>query len=450
MNIKTMSRFKESFLLNIAFPVADKVMGTCAMSWYKQIKQMNTWTKEQVLDWQNKQLQRFITHAYEHTVYYKRVFDELNLKPKDIQTAEDLKKLPIIDKEIVLRHFDEIVPDDIATIKYRKARTGGTTGEPMKYFCDESTWGYVTAAKIFYWKKTAYHYGDSFVALGSASLFSSKPSFPRRIYDKMRNEIALNGMNLSDEICCKYVEWIKKKKIHYLYGYAASLFLFAKYIVDHGVSLSVKAVFSTSEKLTKEYRSVIMWAFPDSVVMDCYGAKDAGITAYEMADGLYHVGYNVMIETIHCLENNSGTLLTTNFLNNAFPLIRYEFGDEAIISTSDNYNGQCILSVEGRTSDVMRLKNGRNVTGPGFTILMSPFDIVAYQIKQVNDLRVELQIQPMLDIYTKEQEEKIRQTIFKYIGDDCQLDIVYVDHFDPSANGKRKYFMTASSKIKQE
>ncbi len=33
-----MLKIKEKFLLNIAFPLADIVMGTCAMKWYWQIK----------------------------------------------------------------------------------------------------------------------------------------------------------------------------------------------------------------------------------------------------------------------------------------------------------------------------------------------------------------------------------------------------------------------------
>ena len=76
--------------------------------------------------------------------------------------------------------------------------------------------------------------------------YFQKPSFPRRIYDKMRNEIALNGINLSDEICECYVEIIKKKS-SILYGYAASLYLLAKYVDTNGIDLKMDVVFTTSE-----------------------------------------------------------------------------------------------------------------------------------------------------------------------------------------------------------
>ena len=43
--------------------------------------------------------------------------------------------------------------------------------------------------------------------------------------------------------------------------------------------------------------------------------------------------------------------------------------------------------------------------------------------------------------YNLEQERKIRDTVSGYVGADCVLDIVYVDHFEPLKNGKRRYFM---------
>ena len=436
-----MSKLKEFFILNVAFPLADKLMGTCAMKWYRQICKMNTWSKDEIADWQNEQLQDFVKHAYNHTVYYKRVFDELGLRPENIRCAEDLKQLPLINKDVVREHFDEIVPDNLKQYRFRKSRTGGTTGEPMCYYCDENTWGYVTANKIFSWKTTGYHYGDAFVALGSASLFPEKRNKAREMYDKLRNEHGLNGMNLSDEVCKKYVSYICEKHIKYIYGYAASVYLLSKYVAENNIDMTfVEAVFTTSEKLTDEYRQLIEKTYKCRV-MDCYGAKDAGITAFELERGTYNVGYNVIAETINDIDDNTGTLLTTNFLNYAFPLIRYEFGDEAGLSKSDSFNGQIITDVVGRSSDVMRLENGRNVTGPGFTILMKPYDIVAYEIKKIGKLSVELRIQPDKGKYTKEQEQAIVSKIHQYIGEDCVLDIVYVDHFEPLKNGKRRYFM---------
>jgi phenylacetate-CoA ligase len=205
----------------------------------------------------------------------------------------------------------------------------------------------------------------------------------------------------------------------------------------------IKGVFTTSENLTDAYRSLIEKTY-GCKVMDCYGANDAGITAYEITRGHYHVGYNVLCEIVNPIEENTGTILTTNLLNYTFPLLRYQFGDEVELAPNEIesvYNGQVIRRIIGRTSDVMRLENGHNMTATGFSMIMKEFDIVAFYFNKVGVNEVKLTIFPIKGKYNKKQENKIQKTIKRYIGEDTILHIEYVDHFEPLKNGKRRYFM---------
>lgn len=437
------SSFGEFTRLRIVLPLAEKFVGTRASYWYRQLETMSRWPKERIVEWQNQKLQDFVSHAYNHTAFYRKQFDSLGIKPEDIRCAADLKQLPIINKAIINEHHDEFVPDNLNQFKYRPGKTGGTTGDPMFYYCDENVWGYVTAVKMFHWKRAGYRFGDKFVAMGSSSLFSQKPSFPRRVYDKIRNEYPLNAVNLTDEICADYVKFLKKEKIKFIYGYAAAIYTFTRYVKEHGEDLSqIQAVFTTSENLTDHYRKLIEDTY-QCKVMDCYGARDAGITAYESAKGVYQVGYNVLAEVVDQFEPNTGTLLSTNVLNYSFPMIRYQFGDE--VELDDNvdesvYNGQVIRRIMGRTSDVMRLGNGHHLTSTGISMIMKEFDVVAFDFRKVNDLEITLRIQPISEKYTVDQEALIRKTFMKYIGEECLLNIEYVERFEPLKNGKRRYF----------
>lgn len=434
----------ESLRLDFILPLSERLMGTNASYWYRQIEAMNRCSREEIVEWQNQHLRDFVRHAYDHTRYYRRQFDSLGINPDEIRCAADLKRLPIVTKAIINEHYDEFVPDNLQQFKYRSGKTGGTTGEPMLFLCDENTWGYVTAAKIYYWKKTGYRYGDKFAAMGSASLFSQKPSLVRRAYDKIRNEYPMNAVNLTDELCAKYVGMIKKEKIRYLYGYAASLYIFTQYVKQNHVDLSqVNAVFTTSENLTDYYRKTMEETY-QCQVMDCYGARDAGITAYESERGAYHIGYNVIAEVVDEFEEHTGTLLSTNFLNYSFPMIRYQFGDSVELSSEVDekcYNGQVIKRIIGRTSDVMHLGNGHHLTATGFAMIMKEFDVVAFDFRKISEWELLLRIQPLPEKYTKEQEEIIRETFVKYVGEECNLRIEYVDQFEPSPNGKRRYFI---------
>jgi phenylacetate-CoA ligase len=251
-------------------------------------------------------------------------------------------------------------------------------------------------------------------------------------------------VNLTDELCEQYIAFIKKHKIRFIYGYAASIYIFTSYVAKHHIDLKqVEAVFTTSENLTDAYRELIERTY-DCHVMDCYGANDAGVTAYEITRHNYHVGYNALCEIINPIEENTGSLLTTNLVNYTFPLLRYQFGDEVELLPSVDereYNGQVIRRVLGRTSDVMRLENGHNMTATGFSMIMKEFDIVAFYFNKSGVNEVTLTVQLIVDKYTPEQEKEICKTIQRYIGDDATLNIVYVDHFEPLKNGKRRYFM---------
>ena len=335
-----------------------------------------------------------------------------------------------------------LLPDNLSCFKYRKARTGGTTGQPMNYLCDEETWGYVTAAKMYNWRINDYHYGDAFVALGSSSLFKKKPTLTRRLYDYLRNEHPLNSVDMNDEKCSQFVSYIRRHHIRFLYGYAASLYMFSQFVAEKKVDLTqIKGVFTTSENLPDNYREMIERTF-DCPVMDCYGARDAGITAYEIKRGCYHVGYNVIAEVIDPIGTNTGTLLSTNFLNYCFPLIRYQFGDVVELEQiphPDEYNGQIIRHIVGRTSNVIRLENGHSLSATGISMFMKGFDIVAFDFKKSAPLEVTLRIQPKTD-FTQETEHTLREALKQYIGADCSLVIDYVSGFECLPNGKHCYF----------
>ncbi len=121
-------------------PFADKAMKTNLASSIKQIKKMRGYSSDNIRKWQNKQLNALIDHAYTHTRYYKRLFKNAGLLPADIRSISDLKKLPALTKEIIRQKFDDIVSDNIQSIPHKKSSTGGSTGDPAKYWLDHRSW----------------------------------------------------------------------------------------------------------------------------------------------------------------------------------------------------------------------------------------------------------------------------------------------------------------------
>jgi len=444
-----MGRLKEFILVNGVYPVSDLLFHTHVAKWYGTIGKMLAWSPDRILRWQTERMRALVADAYRYSPYYRQLFDSLSLKPEDIRTFEDLEKIPPLTKEIIRDHYDEILLRGKPGLHYRHTSTGGSTGNPTRYVKDNDSWGFDNAFNFRMWKQTGYRLGDRFLALGSSSLFpTTKRSVLHDLYYGIRGKIPFNAMNLSAERLAECVDLIRRKNIHYIYGYASSIFLLARYVEEHHLenTVRIKACFPTSEILTDTYRSTMERVF-GCVVSDMYGAHDGGIVAHCIKGG-YKVGYNCIVQIED--SSDSGPALLTDVTSTAFPFIRYKLGDELTLGEgySSFYNGQVLAGVLGRTSDVIELENGRVLTGPGFTVLFSKLDVQGYRIYKsgINEITVEI---VKGKNFTEEQEKLMVDTMHKHAGDDCSIWVKYADKLQNRVNGKNLFFLSENVSVPQ-
>ena len=67
-----MSAIGELLRLNFSLPLAEKLQGTCASKWYKQIVKMQTWSPDEVYAWQMEHLHQFILHRFSSSSLFKK------------------------------------------------------------------------------------------------------------------------------------------------------------------------------------------------------------------------------------------------------------------------------------------------------------------------------------------------------------------------------------------
>lgn len=436
-----MGQLKETILIKGVFPFADCFLHTGITSWYSRLEEMLQWGPDRIRAWQTEKMKKLVEDAYNFSTYYHGLFDSLSLKPEDIHSFDDLKRIPPLTKDIIREHYDGILLHGKEGLRYKSWSTGGSTGNPCRYVRDNNSWGFINAFNILMWKQTGYHYGDRFLALGSSSIFpTTHKSISHDLYYALKGKIPFNAMNMSQETMSSCVQLIQRKKIHYLYGYASSIFLLAKFIEENHLesSVDIRACFPTSEVLTNVYRETMERVF-QCTVADVYGAYDGGMIANKIAGG-YKVGYNCIVQTDETGE--PGPAYLTDLTNNAFPFIRYQLGDELEIGDGYNsfFNGQVLNKVIGRTSDVIRLENGRVLTGPGFTILFSGLPVKGYRIYKSGFLQITLEIVNDSG-FGKQHEELVLNTMHKHAGNDCDIVIRYSDEVRTKANGKNLYFL---------
>ncbi len=96
-------------LKHVIMPLADKAMGTSLTKYWKEIPKMNTWSSDEIVKWQDDKFCRLVKEAYEYTVYYRRVMDEIGIVPSDIKGTRDIKLFPVLKKPMVREQYDNLI-----------------------------------------------------------------------------------------------------------------------------------------------------------------------------------------------------------------------------------------------------------------------------------------------------------------------------------------------------
>ena len=92
-------------------------------------KEMETMTRPEIEKLQLERLQKTVKHCM-NSPFYKKRFEEINLKPEDIQSLDDLRKIPFTTKQ----DLRDTYPFGIASVPLEKTTrlhsSSGTTGNP--------------------------------------------------------------------------------------------------------------------------------------------------------------------------------------------------------------------------------------------------------------------------------------------------------------------------------
>ena len=113
---------------------------------------------EKMRSLQNGKLRKLLRFAWEHSSYYRAVFERAGITEEQLDTLP-LSCFPTIDKQALLEHFDELVtvPDlkqenlrefDAGEAadrkpyqgKYHVVHSSGSTGKPGYFVYDEDAW----------------------------------------------------------------------------------------------------------------------------------------------------------------------------------------------------------------------------------------------------------------------------------------------------------------------
>jgi len=400
-----------------------------------------------------QQLRRLLHHAYENVPYYRIIFDERGLKPKDIQTIDDLRKLPYLDKDTFKLHYNEIIARNVQSKRLCTVHTGGTTGKPLQFYQDPSEIEKEMAFVFHQWSRVGYKPGEPLVKLGGMSIGPNALTRNHPLYyDPPANILYLWPSISRKKEARYYLKKIKTFESRFLWGYPSAIASFAHLVRKCGlvVPFKLKAVLFASETVSNWQREISEEVF-DCKVLDLYGQTEHVAIAAECEGS--HAYHFVPQYGVTEIASGSREIIATGFLNYVNPFIRYRTGDITSFPALSNckYCGRAyfpiVKKIEGRIADCI-ITPRETLISPSFIIdaLHSDYKTIkSTQLVQTCIDRVVLRV----TLYDKRNPSKsnkevqiLRQNLQNILGDDIQIKIEVVDKIERLKSGKFKWIIS--------
>lgn len=96
--------------------------------------EIETASREQIHQWQSERLVKQVKHVWEHVPFYRKRMEEAGVTPEDIQSADDLHKLPFLTKDDLKNCYPYGLLAKPRGECVRIQSTSGTTGKRVVAF----------------------------------------------------------------------------------------------------------------------------------------------------------------------------------------------------------------------------------------------------------------------------------------------------------------------------
>lgn len=427
-------------------------------AWVRQFKEEmshETMSADEILalNWQKRL--SILKFAYENSPYYEKLYKEAGLEPGDVKTEADWEKVPMLTREALRFHFDEIKIRNLVPGTYKLYTTGGSTGEPSKVLKDDNF-----SSVALNWR--ANEWAGMSRGENSATIMRTHPgNWKSRLRHWLAwlpsTNIMLDAGNMTDETIAKFVSDWRKYKPQIISSYVGGVHELALYCLKHKIELPPpKGIFTTAAPLPLSVRHTIQNAF-HAPVFDNY----VGTEAHPMANQCRYLAEN-NIEALHVhndyrhlevvddngllLPNETvGDILVTDLEDRVFPIVRYRMGDRGQLLNKKCECGRpypLMGAVHGRSFDFIYLENGR-IMGECWATAFDEclFAIHNFQIHQHKDKTVTLSVVMNQDYpNARRWIEKVAAELQAQLGQ-IPLTLEYKDYI-PHNRGKIKYIIS--------
>jgi len=434
----------KALIQKVLFPAHEMVKQRQTLSVLNDLALFDFMSRAEIEDCQLKLWRKLLDVCLFYVPYYGPFLANLNLTSFALS---DLPVLPLLTKKKIRQNKKKLRNNNCN--KFFPMSTGGSTGDPLRFFVGLNRIVYDKASRLRFWKWWGIEVGDREVVLWGAPHELKAQNIIKRLRDRLFNSILLSAHDMSRETLRSYVGIVNNFKPSHFYAYAGAMYILALYILRNKCRLKFrpKVIFATGEKLYDYQREAIEKAFGCPVAVE-YGAREVGLIAHECPQGSLHINETIYLENTPETESLGKSslreLVATNLISFAMPFLRYKTGDLGLVSGKICPCGResfVLENIIGRSNDFLVTKGGKIIHSsimnhifreiPGIEL----FQVVQKEVG-VFDVRV------CGSAIAGSAKETIKNEFRKVFGPDLSLSIKTENNISLSANGKHKYVVS--------
>ncbi|MEW6416538.1 MAG: hypothetical protein AB1480_00235 [Nitrospirota bacterium] len=412
---KAVREILERLPMNLRYGIS---YGPTFRYWLGFLRESEKWDRDRLEAYQVEQLRDLLIHAWKNVPYYRRIFNEYGFNPNSLQTPNDIKVLPYLNKSEVKKKGKDFIATNISKRTIFKTYTSGSTGNPLLIFSNKETEEMHWATIVNLWSRVGYSPKSRNVFFEANIRRGNKDNFP---WNRHGNTLVLSSDYFVDEWLDRYIEMINNFKPEYLIGFPHTIATFSSYVKNRKKSIfnCLKGIIVYAENVYEWQKEIIKDVFGVRVFSD-YGMVEKVIHGggCEHSDA-YHLYPQYGYAEYRCAEGSFHELIGTGFINYAMPLIRYETGDlcNGITERCRECGREYALlsQLEGRVSDFLINRDGQ-IVSVYLNVDFRVFENVErFQLYQERPGIVELRICPN-DSYKDEDANRILSEIKRSLG----------------------------------
>ena len=378
---------------------------------------------------QFRKLKEMCIFAYEHTVYYHRIFDKNRFNCYSFENIEEFsEKVPIMSKKDVLENYDEI---NVPSIRGDyPATTSGSSGTRLvinnswECFYRENAFTchqYVKFGIDGYRNKTskvAYIGGDGNVLITVNPLY---------------NMVRYCSKLLNRETITEVLQNMHKYRPAIIRGLPSAIYWFSKLVDETNMSINfpVKGVVFQSENIFPYQKALIERVFHCKSLAH-YGQTERVVLGEEQFsdDDIPQYTFNKLYGYTEIDPCDDFAIIGTGFLNHKMPLLRYKLDDRA-----EHLSNGCYHIVGHRTAAMIG-KNGEIFSPASFTDTDLVFDLIdKFQFIQDQPGEVRVDLVPKRRL-TDNEIQKIRDMLEHKFMNQMIFSLRFVKEIQLTERGK--------------